>query len=123
MGDFSTRPPHAPLPSRAGQLSHRHAGKAFIVTGAAGGIGAATAELLIAEGARVALADVRAEALAEAVASIDDPNASAVLFDAADPASIAAAVASAEARLGGIDGLVNCAGIVIHADPLDTAWA
>ena len=72
MGDFSTRPPHAPLPTRAGQLSHRHAGKGFIVTGGAGGIGAATAELLVAEGAHVGLADLRADALERAVAAIGD---------------------------------------------------
>ncbi len=108
MGDFSTRPPHAPLPTRAGRLVNWHQGKGFIVTGGAGGIGAATAELLIAEGARVALADVRAEALDKAFAS--------------NPASIARAIDAAEAQLGRIDGLVNCAAIVIHADPLETAW-
>ena len=122
MGDFSTRPPHPPLPVRAGQLSHRHTGKSFIVTGGAGGIGAATAELLVAEGAHVALADLRADALERAVAGIDDANAFGVPFDAADPASIGKAVAAVEARLGRIDGLVNCAAIVIHADPLETAW-
>jgi NAD(P)-dependent dehydrogenase (short-subunit alcohol dehydrogenase family) len=122
MGDFSTRPPHAPLPTRAGRLVNWHQGKGFIVTGGAGGIGTATAELLIAEGARVALADVRAEALDKAVASIDDANAFGVVLDAADPFSIARAIAAAGAQLGRIDGLVNCAAIVIHADPLETAW-
>jgi len=123
MGDFSTRPPHQPLPARAARPADRHAGKGFIVTGAAGGIGAATAALLIAEGARVALADVRRQALDGAVAAIGDCKAFGVTLDAADPASIAHAIEEAGARLGRIDGLVNCAAIVIHADPLETAWA
>ena len=122
MGDFSTRPPHAPLPTRTTRPANRHAGKGFIVTGGAGGIGAATAQLLVAEGARVALADLREAALDKVVAAIGDPRASALPFDAADPASIAGAVAAAQAKLGRIDGLVNCAAIVIHADPLETAW-
>ena len=123
MGDFSTRPPHAPLPARASRPSGRHAGKGFIVTGGAGGVGAATGALLVAEGARVALADVRAAPLDAAVSAIDDANAFALALDAADPVSIGGAIATAEARLGRIDGLVNCAAIVIHADPLETAWA
>jgi NAD(P)-dependent dehydrogenase (short-subunit alcohol dehydrogenase family) len=122
MGDFSTRPPHAPLPARAGRPGNRHASKGFIVTGAAGGIGAATAALLVAEGARVALADVRPDALDRAVAAIGGANVFPVALDAADPSSIAGAIATAEARLGRIDGLVNCAAIVIHADPLEIAW-
>ena len=123
MGDFSTRPPHAPLPVRARRPGPVHAGKGFIVTGAAGGVGCATAALLVAEGARVALADVRREALDKAVAAIGDSSAFGVLLDAGNAASIAAAIAEAEARLGAIDGLVNCAAIVIHADPLETAWS
>lgn len=122
MGDFSTRPPHAPLPVRTRQTGDIHAGKGFIVTGGAGGIGRATAELLLAEGARVALADVRREALDKAVAAIGDAKVFAVVLDAADPASIAGAIDEAQARLGRIDGLVNCAAIVIHADPLETPW-
>jgi NAD(P)-dependent dehydrogenase (short-subunit alcohol dehydrogenase family) len=43
-------------------------------------------------------------------------------MDIADPTSIAGAVAASEAKLGPLDGLVNCAAIVIHADPLATAW-
>jgi NAD(P)-dependent dehydrogenase (short-subunit alcohol dehydrogenase family) len=123
MGQFSTRPPHSALPPRPAKNFGLHAGKGFLVTGAAGGVGCAAAALLAARGARVAMADVRAEALKAAVATTASPEAFAVVLDAADPASIAAAVRSAEARLGRIDGLVNCAAIVIHADPLEAAWA
>jgi NAD(P)-dependent dehydrogenase (short-subunit alcohol dehydrogenase family) len=123
MGQFSTRPPHSPLPSRQPQDFALHAGKSFLVTGAAGGIGRATAARLAARGARVALADVRADAMDAALATMPKADAFAVPLDAADPASIAAAVKTAESRLGRIDGLVNCAAIVIHADPLEVAWA
>jgi NAD(P)-dependent dehydrogenase (short-subunit alcohol dehydrogenase family) len=122
MGEFSTRKPHEPLPSRAVQPSKRHAGKGFIVTGAAGGVGRAAAELLLAEGGRVVLADIKRDRLEETIAAIGDPSAFAVTLDAADPASIAAAIGEAEARLGQIDGLVNCAAIVVHVDPLETPW-
>jgi NAD(P)-dependent dehydrogenase (short-subunit alcohol dehydrogenase family) len=75
---------------------------------------------LAAEGASVALADIRADALEAAAAAIMG-DAFAVGVDLAEPASIAAAINAAEARLGPLDGLVNCAAIVIHADPLETA--
>jgi NAD(P)-dependent dehydrogenase (short-subunit alcohol dehydrogenase family) len=96
-------------------------GRRILITGAAGGVGHATAELLAAEGASVALADIRADALEAAAAAIMG-DAFAVRVDLAEPASIAAAINAAEARLGPLDGLVNCAAIVIHADPLETAW-
>jgi NAD(P)-dependent dehydrogenase (short-subunit alcohol dehydrogenase family) len=44
-------------------------------------------------------------------------------MDLAEPISIAAAIEAAASRLDPIDGLVNCAAIVAHADPLQTAWA
>ena len=96
-------------------------GRRILITGAAGGVGHATAELLAAEGASVALADIRADALEAAAAAIRG-DAFAVRVDLAEPTSIAAAINAAEARLGPLDGLVNCAAIVIHADPLETAW-
>ncbi|HLW90218.1 MAG TPA: SDR family oxidoreductase [Roseiarcus sp.] len=123
MGEFSTRAPHEPLATRAKRATPVHEGKTFVVTGGAGGIGRATGELLIAEGARVALADVRRSALDATIAEIADPNVLALTLDAADPASIAAALHEAEGRFGRIDGLVNCAAIVRHVDPLATPWS
>ena len=84
-------------------------------------MGRATAEQLAAEGASVALADIRTDAL-EAAAVAVGRDAFAVRMDLTEPSSIAAAVAATEAKLGLLDGLVNCAAIVIHADPLATAW-
>jgi NAD(P)-dependent dehydrogenase (short-subunit alcohol dehydrogenase family) len=110
------------LPTRNVPISRRLERRRILITGAAGGIGRATAELLAAEGARVALGDIRADAL-EAPATAVGGDALAVRMDLADPTSIAAAVAASAAKLGPLDGLVNCAAIVINADPLETAWA
>ena len=63
IGQFFTRPPHAPLPVRKVPRARRHEGRRILITGAAGGVGRATAEHLAAEGASVALADIRADAL------------------------------------------------------------
>jgi NAD(P)-dependent dehydrogenase (short-subunit alcohol dehydrogenase family) len=122
MGQFSIRPPHRPLPVRDGVLGKAHEGKGILITGAAGGVGRVTAKLLAAQGARVALADIRVDALQAAVAAIGR-GAFAVRLDLLDPASIGSAVAAAADGLGRLDGLVNCAAIVVHADPLETSWA
>ncbi len=79
------------------------------VTGAAGGIGNAIVERLIEEGARVAVADVERDA-ARHVASRWGEVAVDVVVDVTSGASIAAAVAACESRLGPIDILVNNAG-------------
>jgi NAD(P)-dependent dehydrogenase (short-subunit alcohol dehydrogenase family) len=68
----------------------------------------------------VALADIREAALREAAAAT--PGGAAFVVDLADPQSIGAAVQSAEAHFGRLDGLVNCGAIVVHADPLEAAW-
>ena len=92
------------------------------MTGAAGGVGRATAAQLAAEGAHVVLADIRMDAVEEAAGSIGG-DAFAVRIDLAELTSIAAALQASESRFGPLDGLVNCAAIVIHAEPLETAWA
>ena len=59
-----------------------------------------------------------------AVAAMGSADAFPVRLDLADPASIAARRSQRpRLRLGRLDGLVNCAAIVVHADPLDTSWA
>jgi NAD(P)-dependent dehydrogenase (short-subunit alcohol dehydrogenase family) len=108
------------LPVRSVPQLRRHDRRRILITGAAGGIGRAAAELLAAEGASVALADIRADALDAAATAVG--GAFAVRIYLADPTSIAAAIAASEAELGPLDGLVNCAAIVVHADPLETAW-
>jgi NAD(P)-dependent dehydrogenase (short-subunit alcohol dehydrogenase family) len=58
----------------------------------------------------------------EAAAAAIGGDAFAVRMDLAEPVSIAAAIEDTESRLGPLDGLVNCAAIVIHAEPLETVW-
>lgn len=86
-------------------------GKHFIVTGAASGLGAATAQALIEAGARVMLVDLNAEAVATKSAELGD-NAHFAVADISDEQAAQAAVAAAVAAFGGLQGLVNCAGIV-----------
>jgi len=85
------------------------AGKTAIVTGAATGIGAATATLLAARGARVLAAGLQPEELRETVAAIeaDGGEALAIEADLSDPAQIEAVAARAEEAFGGADILVN----------------
>jgi NAD(P)-dependent dehydrogenase (short-subunit alcohol dehydrogenase family) len=79
------------------------AGLAALVTGGASGIGLATARLLAARGARVAVLDrVKPE---------QDPDLYPVIADVADDRAVRAAVADAAQAIGGLDILVNNAGI------------
>ncbi|HLH64277.1 MAG TPA: SDR family oxidoreductase [Solirubrobacteraceae bacterium] len=87
------------------------AGMVVAITGAARGIGRATAALLCAHGARVALGDLDVE-LARQVADGLGPGAVAVPLDVTDHASFAAFLDEAERRLGPLDALVNNAGIM-----------
>jgi 2-hydroxycyclohexanecarboxyl-CoA dehydrogenase len=86
----------------------RFEGKVALVTGAAGGIGGATASRLAAEGARVAVCDLDADATRELAA---DLGGVALELDVRSGDSIAAAVATTADELGPIDVLVNNAGV------------
>jgi 2-hydroxycyclohexanecarboxyl-CoA dehydrogenase len=91
----------------------RLAGRTALVTGAARGIGAAIAARLAAEGARVAIADLDAEAaekLAVQLGTLDQPCGG-FPVDVADLGSIASLVREVTETLGPIDVLVNNAGI------------
>ncbi|MBL8562283.1 MAG: L-iditol 2-dehydrogenase [Gemmobacter sp.] len=88
----------------------RLAGKTALITGAARGIGLEFARAYIAEGARVALADINAEAAAAAASGLG-PQAVAVQMNVADQASIEAGFAEAVGKLGKLDILVNNAAL------------
>jgi NAD(P)-dependent dehydrogenase (short-subunit alcohol dehydrogenase family) len=98
------------------------AGKRAIVTGAANGIGRATAGLLAAEGARVLLADLDAAGGEDAVRVIRDQGGDAryVRCDVTSTADCDAAVAEAARAFGGLDILCNVAGIIRRATVVDT---
>ena len=84
---------------------------AFIVTGGASGLGAATARMIAENGGRVVIADVN-EREGRALAGALGDAAQFVRTDVTDEASGKAAVAAALAAFGAVHGLVNCAGIV-----------
>ena len=85
-------------------------GKTALVTGASSGIGAAIVRALRAEGARVAGGARRAGSIDADVA---------LELDVTDPESSARFVEAAVAELGGVDVLVNNAGLALGRDPFD----
>lgn len=89
-------------------------GKTALITGSARGIGRAFAERYVAEGARVAIADIDMIRAQETASQIGD-RAIAVHLDVTDQASIDAAVASSVEQLGQIDILINNAAIFTAA--------
>jgi len=100
--------------------SYDFSGQRAAVTGGAEGIGRAIAERLLASGAAVALWDLNPDRLAEtrdALAARGSVHG--VTVDVTDAVSVEAAVADTEAALGGIDVLVNNAGI---AGPNAVTW-
>jgi NAD(P)-dependent dehydrogenase (short-subunit alcohol dehydrogenase family) len=88
-------------------------GKVVIVTGGAGGIGAAAAALFAGRGAKVVVADRDVEGAAATVATIGAAGGVAVehAVDVGDPESVGALVAAAVATYGGLDCAFNNAGI------------
>lgn len=103
-------------------MSERLRGKTAIVTGGAQGIGQACAERLVADGARVIVADLNEAGATEVAASLG-PGAFAVHCDVADPDLVAALHERVEREAGGVDLLVHAAAIVpfIPWDEVDLA--
>ena len=97
-------------------MSERLAGRRVIVTGAATGIGRAVAAAAAAEGARVVIADLAEDAGRTAALELG-PAVRFIHCDVADEASVASMTAEAVDWLGGLDGLVNNAGLQL-AGPL-----
>ena len=100
------------------------AGKGVLVTAAAGsGIGSATARRCLEEGARVVIADKHERRLAETTTELGVPG---IVCDVTDESSVQAMVINAAEMLGGIDVLVNNAGLggtaEVH-EMTDAQWA
>jgi 3-hydroxy acid dehydrogenase / malonic semialdehyde reductase len=86
-------------------------GKSAVVTGASSGIGAATAQALAAEGARVVGGARRIDRIAPPVTPLE--------LDVTDPASCERFVTAATEVLSGVDILVNAAGLALGRDAFD----
>jgi len=93
--------------------------KAALVTGAARGIGLATAKRFLAEGWRVALLDIDGETLKRAHASLPADATLAIQCDVADAAGVRDALARIANEFGRLDALVNNAGIAIFKPILE----
>ncbi len=105
------------------------AGLTVLITGAASGMGRATAEVFAAEGAHVAVTDNAIESVREVADDLVHRGLSAEAWalDVADPAAIVTVTDAVAARFGGIDCLVNNAGISafcpIDAEAYDVVWS
>ena len=83
-----------------------------VVTGGVSGLGLAVARHLVAEGGRVALLDVNDDKGAAAVAQLGEANVRYYRTDVTDEAGVAANLAAASEFLGGLNVVMNCAGIL-----------
>ncbi|MFK7895752.1 MAG: SDR family NAD(P)-dependent oxidoreductase [Myxococcota bacterium] len=86
-------------------------GKNAIVTGAGSGIGLAIAERFAAEGARVALLDIRLDTAEQAAANLSGEGHVAIQADVSDSASVSAAFAAYDEQVGRVDLMINNAGV------------
>ena len=119
--------------NRITTLSRSVAGKRAIVTGAASGMGRATAHLFADEGMRVAVVDIGAEGVVAVVDEIRAAHgadaADGFVVDVADPAALKQLVADVAERFGGLDVVVNNAGISLISsafqddDSFEANWA
>lgn len=87
------------------------AGRTAFVTGGANGIGLGLARALLAEGCKVAIADIREDSIAEALKTLDNREVMGVPLDVASREGFAAAADEVEARFGPVSLLFNNAGI------------
>lgn len=101
----------------------RFEGRTVVVTGAGSGIGAASTKRLLDEGATVVALDVTQEGVDAAVSGAADPDRiHGAVIDVCDHQAAVALLAKVRKKLGGINGLINCAGItgegsIIDSDP------
>jgi 3-oxoacyl-[acyl-carrier protein] reductase len=101
-------------------------GRVYVVTGGSGGLGRATAQALVADGARVVLTGRHRDSLDEAVAALGSGSATGVVADNADEETPARVVEAARAAYGRLDGaLLSVGGPAAGSmmDTPDTDWS
>jgi NAD(P)-dependent dehydrogenase (short-subunit alcohol dehydrogenase family) len=110
-------------------MADRMAGKVAVVTGGAGGIGAATAELFVSEGAAVTIVDPDSEAVARATAAIDASGVRVlgIVTDLSQEAEAERTIRETVAKFGRLDSLVTAAGVrlygpITEATPESWQW-
>lgn len=114
--------------ARLSKLSRSIEGKVALITGAASGMGRATAHLFADEGAHVAVTDINADGVADVVREIEGAGLSAKgwTLDLADPARIKTVTDEIAGDFGGLDILINNAGIsqfiAIDDDSYEEVW-
>jgi 3-oxoacyl-[acyl-carrier protein] reductase len=96
------------------------AGRVLVVTGGTGGLGRATAEALVAEGARVVVSSRSPDSVAAAVAALGADRAHGVVADNADPQTPTRLMEAAQQTFGRIDGALVSVGGPPAASALDT---
>jgi NAD(P)-dependent dehydrogenase (short-subunit alcohol dehydrogenase family) len=103
----------AQLASGQGRVTRELKGRVVLITGAAGGLGAALCRRYSAAGARIAAMDLDAARLDDMTAQLRATGAEALALpgDITDPTACKAAVATTLAQFGALDGLINNAGI------------
>ena len=89
-----------------------------LITGGANGFGLAVARALLAQGAQVAIGDINSEQLKAAGQSLNSKRVLPLELDVTSPASVRLVVEACGATFGGLDTLINSAG-VIHFAPID----
>jgi NAD(P)-dependent dehydrogenase (short-subunit alcohol dehydrogenase family) len=107
------------------ELMRRFEGKVVLITGAASGIGRATAERLAEEGAKVVCADVQAEALEDTAKRVRELGSEvhSLLCDVSEPEAVSSAVRDTVERFGALHSVCNSAGVLrfghTHEFPLE----
>jgi len=101
-------------------MMHSLTGRVAVVTGAAGTMGLATVRALLADGLRVAMADIDAKRLEQEAAELG-ASAFPAPVDVSDPKAAEKAFALVESALGPVDVLVNNAGILSNAKAAETS--
>jgi NAD(P)-dependent dehydrogenase (short-subunit alcohol dehydrogenase family) len=112
----------APAPVQKGSLvaGGRLSGRRILITGGGSGVGAATCRLFAAQGARIAVLDRDEEALQ---AVIEETGGISLVANLLDHDATRDAVEDAARELGGLDGVVNCAGISVSLPFAETDMA